>query len=401
MGGNYAAPGVYIEEIQAGARPIEAVGTSTVGFIGVAPNQEAHQNEAFPITNWLQFVKEFVPEGGKSTPLVHAVFGFFQNSSGLCYIVNVGSKGSISGGEGGKRGGLQLFEEIDEIALVAAPGYTDQASHNALVTHCEKMKDRFAILDAPLLSASGKKPPKEDDSAKSKEEGNISNPIDTVKKSKGKISSQNGFGAYYFPWIQIQDPLVLKETVWAPPSGHIAGIYARVDSMRGVHKAPANEILHGALDLEYRVTREEQEILNPLGVNCIRFFPGQGIRVWGGRTLATESNWRYISVRRLFNMIKESIADGTRWVVFEPNDPTLWNSIRRDVSAFLTRLWRQGALMGRTPDEAFFVKCDEETNTQEEIDAGRVVTVVGIAPVKPAEFVVFKIGQTESGATVE
>jgi uncharacterized protein len=159
-----------------------------------------------------------------------------------------------------------------------------------------------------------------------------------------------------------------------------------------VHKAPANEIIRGALNVTYRVTRQEQEQLNPEGVNCIRLFPREGIRVYGARTVAASSSeWRYLNVRRLFNMIEESIARSTRWVVFEPNDRPLWKSIKRDVSAFLTLIWRQGALMGRTPEEAFFVQCDEETNPPEEVDAGRVVTVLGLAPVKPAEFVIFQI----------
>jgi phage tail sheath protein FI len=211
-------------------------------------------------------------------------------------------------------------------------------------------------------------------------------------------TSDSGFGAFYFPWLVVKDPLSPKKMATVPPSGHIAGIYARVDSTRGVHKAPANEPIRGALDLAYRVTREEQGELNINGVNCIRFFPGQGIRVWGARTLAeSSSEWKYINVRRLFNMIEESIARSTQWVVFEPNDETLWNSIKRDVSAFLTMLWRQGALKGTTPEEAFFVKCDEEINPSDVINAGIVVTVIGVAPVKPAEFVVFKIGQSEGG----
>ena len=162
------------------------------------------------------------------------------------------------------------------------------------------------------------------------------------------------------------------------------------------------EAIRGALNVSYRVTRQEQETLNPAGVNCIRFFPGEGIRVYGARTVAEgSSEWRYLNVRRLFNMIEESIARSTRWVVFEPNDRPLWKSIRRDVSSFLTLIWRQGALMGRTQEEAFFVKCDEETNTADDIDQGRVVTVIGLAPVKPAEFVIFRIGQGVGGTEVE
>jgi hypothetical protein len=199
----------------------------------------------------------------------------------------------------------------------------------------------------------------------------------------------------------VRDPFS-GERVTAPPSGHVAGIWARTDLTRGVHKAPANEIVRGALDLTYPVTREEQAVLNPQGVNCIRFFPGAGVLVWGARTVDAEaSEWRYLSVRRLFNMLKESIAEGTRWIVFEPNDYILWRSIVRDISAFLTRVWRDGALFGRTPQEAFFVKCDAETNPPDVRDAGQVVAIIGIAPVKPAEFVVFKLSQSAGGAEIE
>jgi phage tail sheath protein FI len=182
----------------------------------------------------------------------------------------------------------------------------------------------------------------------------------------------------------------------------VAGIWARSDATRGVHKAPANEVIRGAVNVTQRLTREEQGVLNPAGVNCIRYFPREGIRIWGARTLAdASSEWRYLNVRRLFNMIEESIAEATRWIVFEPNDRQLWKSIRRDVGAFLTRVWLDGALMGRTASEAFFVKCDEETNPPEIIDAGQVVAVIGIAPVKPAEFVVFQISQSAAGAEIE
>jgi phage tail sheath protein FI len=186
-----------------------------------------------------------------------------------------------------------------------------------------------------------------------------------------------------------------------PPSGHIAGIWARTDATRGVHKAPANEPIRGALNLTYHLTRAELGELNQAGINCIRFFAQEGIRVWGARTLADDPEWRYLNVRRLFNMIEESVAENTRWIVFEPNDYTLWKSIRRDISAFLTGLWRDGALMGQTPEQAFFVKCDAETNPPDVIDRGMVVTLIGIAPVKPAEFIVFRIAQHRSGTEVE
>ncbi|MCF8111186.1 MAG: phage tail sheath subtilisin-like domain-containing protein [Desulfobacteraceae bacterium] len=406
MATSYRTPGIYMEEVPSGPRPIEAVGTSTVGFVGIAPDAGAHVNKAIAITSWLQFLKEFASEKSESTHLAQAVFGFFQNGSGLCYVVNTGKNGSIAGGGKSGREGIRVFETIDEIAIVAAPGYTDPASYEAVLSHCEKMKDRVAILDAPQEIAAL------DDLTKVATPSSKPKPKDDEKDTSGKSSdkgggararkSDRGFGAYYFPWIVMQDPFSPKNLISAPPSGHIAGVYARVDSARGVHKAPANEPLKGALDLSYRITREEQGNLNINSVNCIRFFPGQGIRIWGARTLADSgSEWRYINVRRLFNMIEESISRSTSWVVFEPNDATLWNSIKRDVGSFLTMLWRQGALKGATPEEAFFVKCDAETNPPDVIDAGMVVTVIGIAPVKPAEFVIFRIGQSEAGAQVE
>jgi hypothetical protein len=182
----------------------------------------------------------------------------------------------------------------------------------------------------------------------------------------------------------------------------VAGVYARTDVSRGVHKAPANELVMGAGNLVRHITPEEQAELNSNGVNCIRYFPSRGIRIWGARTLAeAESPMRYVNVRRLFNYVEDSIGLGTSWTVFEPNDPTLWANIRRDVGHFLMRLYRDGALMGRTPQEAFYVQCDELTNTEESIDAGQVIAQIGLAPVKPAEFIIFRIGQHEGGAEIE
>ena len=402
----YLTPGIYIEEISTGAKPIEAVGTSTAAFVGIAPNADARLQEAFAVNSWSQFTKEFIAEGNASTALSHAVFGFFQNSGSRCYVVNVGKNGSLTG-DGKRRQGIELLEEIDEIAIVAAPGFTDTASYDALLSHCENLKDRVAILDAPddvanvdqLKTVASVEKPKR---GATPTEGD---PSDSAPVPKGlrPRASDGGYGAFYFPNLIVRDPLAPKsDPVLVPPSGHIAGIYARTDATRGVHKAPANETVRGALDLSYRITPAEQGELNTLGVNCIRFFPTQGIRVWGARTLAdSASEWRYVNVRRFFNMVEESIARGTRWVVFEPNDRSLWGAIKRDISAFLTLQWRQGALMGATPEQAFFVQCDEETNPPEVIDAGQVIAVIGIAPVKPAEFVIFRIGQSAGGTEVE
>ncbi len=212
--------------------------------------------------------------------------------------------------------------------------------------------------------------------------------------------SPGGFGTFYFPWIRVQDPLG-GALAYVPPSGHMAGIWARSDTTRGVHKAPANEVVRGALDLSYAVTNAEQGELNGAGVNCIRFFDRDGILVWGARTLDEESSeWRYLNLRRLFIMIEQSIARSTRWLVFEPNERSTWKNVIRDCTAFLTHLWRDGALVGRTPQEAFFVQCDEETNPQESIDLGMLVTVIGVAAVKPAEFIVFRLQQWEGASAI-
>jgi phage tail sheath protein FI len=396
----YHAPDVYVEEVPSGPRPIEAVGTSTPGFVGVAPDARARPNEAVAINNWSQFLREFADESASSTPLSNAVFGFFQNGGTRCYVVNVGRDNPITG-TGQERSGLGVLEQIDEIAIVAAPGYTDAASYDALLGHCERMEDRVAILDAPetvpTLNRLTEVATVEADGDESDEDDAENSSEDGLRPRQ----SEGGYGAFYYPWITVRDPLS-SEIVNVPPSGHIAGIWARSDASRGVHKAPANETIRGALNVSYQLTRGEQAELNPAGINCIRLFQDEGIKVWGARTVAdSSSEWRYLNVRRLFNMIKESIAESTRWIVFEPNDPTLWKSIRRDVSAFLTLQWREGALMGSTPEEAFFVKCDEETNPPEVIDAGTVITRIGIAPVKPAEFVVFRLSQYQGGTEIE
>jgi phage tail sheath protein FI len=400
---------VYVEEISGGARPIEAVGTSTAAFLGQSPDAAAHLNEAVAITNWTQFQREYASNAGAaSTPLSQAVYGFFRNGGGICYIVNVGADNPISGGGSGRQG-IDVLETVDRVAIVAAPGFSDAASHDALLTHCEKMRDRVAILDAPpavpnldaltrTATVTGTTAPR----GRRREGGDAAaTPPEAPSAGLHPRPSDNGFGAFYFPWIKVLDPAT-KEMVDVPPSGHIAGIYARTDATRGVHKAPANETIRGALGVTYAVTQEEQAQLNPAGVNVIRTFDREGIRVWGARTVAPPGNeWRYLNVRRLFSMIEKSIERSTRWCVFEPNDEPLWKSIRRDVRAFLMLLWRQGALMGATPDEAFFVQCDRETNPPEVVDAGMVVTVIGAAPVKPAEFVIFRISQSAAGAEVE
>ena len=407
---DYRTPGIYIEEVSTGPRPIQAVGTSTAGFVGWSPYREAPVHEAVAVNNWTQFVDRFFPNGTSWTHLAHAVFGFFQNGGRRCYIVNVGEsdKNSIAGGGRGSRQGVDVLEEVDEVAIVAAPGYSDAASYDALLAHCEKMKDRVGIFDTDetvkkiedLVKVKAGAGPGTKESDTKEPDGNKPSKSSTGTGLRPR-QSERGFGAFYFPWITVRNPVNPRENINVPPSGHLAGIYARTDAGRGVHKAPANESIRGAINLSYRITDQEQAELNQNGVNCIRFFARDGVLVWGARTLASgSSEWRYLNVRRLFCMVEKSIAQSTRWVVFEPNDRALWKAIVRDVTAFLTLLWRDGALLGATPEEAFFVKCDEETNPPEVIDEGRVVIVIGIAPVKPAEFIIFRIGQHDSGTTV-
>jgi hypothetical protein len=241
----------------------------------------------------------------------------------------------------------------------------------AMITHCELLRYRFAILDAPPgMNAQ------------------------QAKEWRNYINFDSSFAALYYPWIQVADLSGSGSTSkMVPPSGAVVGIYNRTDAERGVHKAPANEIVRGAIGLELNLSRGEQDTLNPIGVNCIRAFPGRGIRVWGARTLSSNASWRYINVRRLFIYIEASMDVGLQWVVFEPNDMDLWARVRRDVVAFLRNTWRSGALFGNTEDDAFYVKIDEELNPPEVRDLGQLIIEAGVCPVKPAEFVIFRISQ--------
>lgn len=370
--GNYQAPDLYIEEVALGSRPIRAVGTSIAGFIGIAPTANARVGEAVAITNRNQFSQIFAANATTGTALSRAVLGFFDNGGSMCYVCNTDDLAA----------GLDELGRIDEIAIVAAPGMTGAAAHDLLLTHCENLMDRVAILDVPGGI--------EDVQALTRV---ATGDEDEDKPSYRPRVSDKGFGATYYPWIEVVD-FYSKQRVFTPPSGHMAGVWARTDATRGVHKAPANETIRGALRVQRQLSREEHGILNNAGINAIRFYSNEGVRVMGARTNAPASGeYVYLNVRRLFSMVEESIAESMRWVIFEPNDRGLWDLIRRDVSAFLIRIWRDGALQGATPAQAFFVKCDEETNPQENIDAGIVTTVIGMAPVKPAEFVVFRISQ--------
>jgi hypothetical protein len=277
--------------------------------------------------------------------------------------------------------GLAALAEIDDIAIVAAPaagGYADpemvaQAA-DRLIAHAERSRYRIAVVDGAQGSS-----------------------LNEIRDFRGRFDSK--YAALYHPWIEILDPLappvagVAPRRLLLPPSGFVTGIYARNDIERGVHKAPANEVVRGLTRFEININTPRQEVLNPEGINCLRFFDGRGNRVWGARTMSSDPEWKYVNVRRLFIYVEHSLDKATQWAVFEPNNERLWKNIRQTVEDFLFVLWRDGALIGEKPEQAYFVRCDRTTMTQNDLDNGRMICLVGIAPSRPAEFVIFRVGQ--------
>lgn len=516
----YLSPGVYIEEVSSGPRPIEGVGTAMAAFVGFAAAGPV--NQPVLVTSWTQYVEKFgrLDESGRRNPhmdgayLSHAVYGYFLNGGGRCYVtripqqsdgkapppprlelptraskaltslivtpksetagdiqVEIGppvgenpppeaftvkismgevkevyenvsfnkrpkdgtsyvvekinssstlvqvAEGPATGsladrvpefgmsvikppapmvparvdatsfvGSAAERSGVEGLEIAEDVTMICAPDLMSayqsgaitkegvKAVQLAMIAHAERMQDRMVILD-PLPGLTPQQ----------------------VKQWRERDTNYDSkFAVLYYPWIRIMGPDG-KTEMEVPPCGHIAGIWARNDNTRGVHKAPANEVVQGALGPAIAITKGEQDVLNPIGVNCIRSFTGMGLRVWGARTLSSDAAWRYVNVRRLFNYVEKSIERGTQWVVFEPNDPNLWARVKRDVEAFLTVCWRDGMLFGLTPREAFYVKCDEELNPPEVRDQGKLIIEVGLAPVKPAEFVIFRFSQFAGG----
>jgi hypothetical protein len=299
------------------------------------------------------------------------LISLFEGTNGTLGVLSSGDFIGEDKGPG-DRSGIQAFIDNAEVSLMAVPGVTDPQVSLTLIAHCENRANRFAILDMPKDKKT----------------------VNDIVNYRNMFDSE--YAAMYHPWVRVFDPLT-KNTISVPPSGSVAGVYARTDNTRGVHKAPANEIVSACVGLECNYTTGEQDILNPKGVNLIRSFPGQGIRVWGARTLSSNALWKYINVRRLFIFVEESIKLNTNWVVFEPNDEVLWLRVRRTIEIFLGDVWRSGALVGTTQDEAFFVDIGHGTMSQGDIDNGRLICVIGIAPVKPAEFVIFRITQKTNG----
>ncbi|HMW18927.1 MAG TPA: phage tail sheath subtilisin-like domain-containing protein [Accumulibacter sp.] len=295
----------------------------------------------------------------------------------------VADPAAFAGGDSGHSArGLAALAEIEDIAIVSAPGAAaladsddQQNVRDALISHCELLRYRFAILAGPATA----------DQAQ-------------IREVRGQHDSK--YAAIYYPWLVTSAPGGARETLQLSPEGAMAGIYARSDIERGVHKAPANETVRGILRFSRNVNKGEQDVLNPEGINCLRFFEGRGYRVWGARTISSDPEWTYINVRRLFIYLEHSIDRGTQWAVFEPNNEELWLKIRLTIEGFLYDVWRSGALLGSRPSEAYFVRCDRSTMSQSDLDNGRLICLIGVAPTKPAEFVIFRIGQWTADASI-
>lgn len=375
-------PGVYIEETQVGVKPIEGVDTSTAAMVGVTERGPDHP---LLVTSFAAFAHEFGtlvspsrdlrdkwatdPEGGQWWHFPLAVKGFFENGGQRLYVRRVSREALNDLNPDAFVAAIESLNELDDVSVCLAPGLWSSAVHDALTKRCETRRDCFAILDPPNnLYFTG------------------------ILNFRRRLNTP--FAALYYPWIEVRDHDGGSAEI--APSAHVAGVYARVDHDRGVHKAPVNEVIRGINKLVRNVTDDEQKLLNPEGINALRSFRGRGNLVWGARTLSLDPEWKYVNIRRYFTYLERSIDKGTQWAVFEPNDEPLWAKVRQNIANFLTRVWRDGALQGTKPEEAFFVKCDRSTMTQDDIDQGRLACLIGVAPLKPAEFVIFRIGQWTS-----
>jgi phage tail sheath protein FI len=384
-------PGIHGEEIPCQSRRIEGAKTSVAAFVGFAAGGPVAR--PIRVSSSSQFAKIYLdphePDQGAPTYMAKAVYGFFQNGGGNCWAVRVGgtraTESSTSDRVATLREGISGLSAIEEITMVCVPDAVALAKERddtsvcdlqrSLIAHCEEAGNRMAILDPPPTLQ----------------------PQEILDWRLNVAGYDSSFAALYWPWIEVIDPLSNRR-IAIPPSGHISGVWARTDNNRGVHKAPADGSVLDVGELASDIGDDEQGALNEAGVNCIRSFRGRGIRVWGARTMSSDPEWRYLNVRRLFNYVSQSILEGTRWVAFEPNDEELWTKLRCSISDFLTRLWQEGALFGASPEQAFYVKCDQETNSPEVIEAGQVVAEIGIAPVRAADFIVFRISPFTANA---
>ena len=372
----YLAPGVYGEGRSFQPKPIEGGPTSTTGFIG--PCHDGPTKRAILVTSLADFERTYGGrrrlrlDGGALMPNYtwHAVRAFFKEGGRRLYVARVPRWQARDCEKA-----LRYLEAAEGISIVAAPGSTFWHQHagegaaiaNALLEHVERMRYRFAVLD----SGPG-------------------HSIENVRAMRAGFASARA--ALYYPWVRVKDPMNGRQ-LSLPPSGFVAGIYARVDLARGASKPPGNEVVKLAVGLDHKVTEAERTVLNRESINCIRSFGSRGFWIWGGRTLSEDAEWKHVNVHRYLAFLEASIDKGTQWAVFEPNGGPLWANIRRAVEDFLTNEWRSGSSPGRRSEEAFFVKCDRSTMTQADNDRGRLICLVGVAAVRPAEFVIFRIGQ--------
>lgn len=355
-----------------------ATGFDGLGFDRSHPRWIGNVLSATPSRRSDALEQWLAAEIGSSVTAFELQNGFFASADVWSQAMTGGSDGSAPN-QAAYEASLNEFEKLEDISIVAAPGsssYADaQGILGALISHAERARAyRIAVLDTPADKA-----------------------VSEAREIRGRVDSK--YAALYYPWVVVSNPLAragdasVPREIALPPSGFVCGIYARNDVERGVHKAPANEVVRGALRFERDVNFAEQEVLNPLGVNCLRYLSGRGYRVWGARTVSSDPEWKYVNVRRYMNYLEASIDRGTQWAVFEPNGERLWANIRETVSAFLYNEWVNGALLGSSAKEAFFVRCDRSTMTQNDLDNGRLICLVGVAVLKPAEFVIFRIGQ--------
>jgi uncharacterized protein len=379
-------PGVWTNEVRLAPPPIVGVGTSTAAFIGTSPIAGRFTNTPRLVTSLDQFKQDYeldnstpydpTRDATRSTALSHAVRGFFANGGQSCYVLNVDAADTATLAAAADK----YLAPIDEIAIVAAPGHTEKEIYAALTTHCQNLGDRVAIFDPTSPPASL---------------ADVKTPIATP--GTGIRPPDTRYAAFYYPRIQVGGVLKTDPaTEYVGASGHIAGIYARVDAQRGVHKAPANEVILGALGVEARLTDADQNVLNVEGVNALRLFPSGNVVVWGARTLtsstAGDKTYLYINIRRLVNYIEESLQDGLSWAVFEPNNLTLQKQIARAARGFLDGVWRDGALFGATPDDAYYVRFPDIYNRDDDRAQGRLTVEIGLRVSYPAEFIIIRIG---------
>lgn len=366
----YIAPGVYVEEVSFRSKSIEGVATSTAGFLGAAVCGPTHR--PVRISSLAEFERTF-GDGSQLTfqrlaapvhnYLWHAVRAFFAQGGKRVFVQRVVGRGGEQPDATAYRSALRKLESV-EIALVAAPG--GPVAH-ALAEHAERLQYRFALLD----SVNGQS-------------------AEQAAAPGERVDSAHA--ALYYPWLRVHDPITGTE-IALPPSGFVAGVYARSDRARGVHMSPANELVKGPVGLAVGLSDREHEVLGSRGIDSFRSLPSGELRLWGARTTSSDPEWKYVNVRRYVSYLEHSIDRGTQWTVFEPNGDRLWADVRAAIEDFLMSERRRGALVGRKPEEAFFVSCDRSTMTQDDLDDGRLICVVGVAVVRPAEFVIFRIGR--------